>query len=75
MRGTCRYCSCTDDQACVTEGHFGDLVPCSWLTQKHDVCTNPKCVAKFNAGRSARNLINGSKGRAALRARRRRLCS
>lgn len=30
----CRVCGCTEHNACLTEGHVFDDVPCSWVLTK-----------------------------------------
>jgi ParB/RepB/Spo0J family partition protein len=45
--GTCQYCGCTDDNACSGG--------CSWVNGSQTVCSNPECVAKFEA----ENDLNG----------------
>lgn len=34
--GTCRVCSCTEDNACVDE-HTGEA--CAWADSTHTICT------------------------------------
>lgn len=55
--GTCRYCRCTEDNAC----RLPDGEPCSWLVATQDVCNSPSCIrehqaalAKAQAARSRR---------------------
>jgi hypothetical protein len=43
--GTCRYCGCTQDNACTIPG--GDT--CSWYSNERTVCTNPACIRQFHA--------------------------
>lgn len=42
---TCRFCGCTDDNACV-DPFTGE--PCSWA--EYDLCTS--CVGEYNTGHS-----------------------
>jgi hypothetical protein len=37
----CRFCSCTADRACVTDG-----VPCCWLDVNHTVCSAQACAIR-----------------------------
>ena len=39
--GVCRYCQCTEDEAC--EGG------CSWVNAEQTVCSNPECVEEMKA--------------------------
>lgn len=38
--GTCRYCNCTESNACKLE----DGEPCCWVDRTRTVCSNPACV-------------------------------
>jgi hypothetical protein len=40
VKGTCRICGCTEDQACSVNGD-----PCSWTDKTQTLCDNPKCIA------------------------------
>lgn len=50
--GRCRYCRCTDERACP-EG-------CWWIDQEHTVCSNPRCVQRFEYRLSTK--LNGRLG-------------
>jgi hypothetical protein len=41
--GVCRYCGCTEDNACLTAGER----LCGWLDLERTVCDAPPCVARF----------------------------
>jgi len=41
----CIYCRCTDDNACVLSDST-----CSWYEEDPRVCSNPECLAKYQAG-------------------------
>lgn len=43
--GTCRYCGCTETTPC----DVGVDGACAWVDKPHTVCSNPKCLRKFNA--------------------------
>jgi hypothetical protein len=49
--GNCKYCSCTEDHACLiyTLLSGGHGVPCSWLNLARTCCTNPECMRKYRA--------------------------
>jgi hypothetical protein len=45
-KGTCRYCGCTETNACRIRDFLDDMiVGCSWFTGDQTVCTNPKCIS------------------------------
>lgn len=48
-RGICRFCGCTDDNACISK----ESAPCSWLDQEQTVCTAPYCQTSFNMWKEA----------------------
>jgi hypothetical protein len=41
----CRYCGCTDDNACLLEEG-----PCAWADISIPCCSNPKCIAEAMTG-------------------------
>jgi hypothetical protein len=46
----CRFCGCTDDNACRLSDvptNLGDGEPCAWIDGVQDVCTNPSCLEKL----------------------------
>jgi hypothetical protein len=45
--GTCRFCGCTEDRACILGVDPVDQVAmtCSWTDKSRIVCSNPKCIA------------------------------
>jgi len=43
FRGICRFCGCTDNNACVDD--FDQ--PCSWFDDRETVCTTLTCVAAY----------------------------
>ena len=52
-RGICRYCRCTENNACRITLRAARRNPalkasitCSWLNDEQTVCTNPQCVRK-----------------------------
>lgn len=49
-RRACRFCGCTEEQACVMPEHLAEcwqppLWTCTWLTA--DVCSAPGCLARL----------------------------
>ena len=40
----CIYCSCTDDNACMTEDG-----PCAWICDEPPVCSAEPCLTKARA--------------------------
>lgn len=50
--GRCRYCRCTDERACP--------LGCWWVDLEHTVCSNPRCVQRFERFLSIRQ--NGHLG-------------
>lgn len=40
LPGRCRYCSCTEDNAC----RLADNEPCAWWDEERTVCSNPRCI-------------------------------
>ncbi|MDR3799706.1 MAG: ParB/RepB/Spo0J family partition protein [Terracidiphilus sp.] len=44
-QGTCKFCGCTEDDACRLEGG----VNCSWVNAEQTVCSNPDCVAQYDS--------------------------
>lgn len=44
--GVCRFCGCTDGDACVVDDGFGP-VGCSWIDRDHRVCS--ACIAVARA--------------------------
>ncbi len=52
VAGVCRYCGCTEDDACRIPG--GDA--CSWLDAHRTVCNAPRCVGQFHADDVAARL-------------------
>ena len=47
-RGECKYCGCTEDNAC--EGG------CSWINAEQTICSNPECVAEDEADKNERPI-------------------
>lgn len=45
--GTCRYCECTEDDAC--DGG------CHWVDEAMTVCSNPTCLAKHEQSLKSKN--------------------
>jgi hypothetical protein len=48
--GTCRYCGCTEERACIlgirTHPRLGRaFTTCAWWNKQKTVCTNPTCIA------------------------------
>jgi hypothetical protein len=43
--GVCRYCHCTEDNACRIPG--GDA--CSWFVADRTVCNKPSCITAWFA--------------------------
>jgi ParB/RepB/Spo0J family partition protein len=39
--GTCRFCGCTEDNACAAG--------CSWANEEETICDSPKCLAQFRS--------------------------
>lgn len=54
LRGICRFCGCTDRNACVIPREDGD-VTCSWANPEHTLCTAPGCL--IQEGREANDVI------------------
>lgn len=55
-RGRCRYCHCTEKNACRialrAEGRIPGLkasITCSWINEQETVCSAPTCVRKHRA--------------------------
>jgi hypothetical protein len=46
--GTCRYCGCTDPNACRLAG--GE--PCGWIDSTRTVCSSPPCVLAYQAAQA-----------------------
>lgn len=42
VSGTCRYCGCRDDRACVLQPG----ITCCWIDAGHTVCSSFPCVRK-----------------------------
>lgn len=40
VSGTCRYCGCTDERACVfRDPATGNIWACSWVDEAHTICS------------------------------------
>jgi ParB/RepB/Spo0J family partition protein len=48
-RGVCKFCGCTEDDACRLDGGAN----CSWTNVEETVCSNPDCLAQFKLERDA----------------------
>lgn len=49
IQGICRICGCTEAVPCQIVIAIGDeaiVIPCSWLDDDRDLCTNRKCIEK-----------------------------
>lgn len=54
--GTCRFCHCTESNACK----LPDGDPCSWFTADRTVCTSPACLNAYFA-EQRRLMAEGSR--------------
>lgn len=52
----CRYCGCTEDNACIIENLDGDTRTCAWAA--HNLCDNPECLQKA-AAKAEKEAQNG----------------
>ena len=51
VAGVCRYCSCTEENACMLA--HGE--PCGWIDKSRTVCNSPRCIiAEENRRKAAR---------------------
>jgi hypothetical protein len=64
MPGKCRYCGCTESNACVLQD--GDT--CSWHDNTRTVCTAPGCVRQFIADSRRRRPVRRKKSTAEVHA-------
>ncbi len=64
MPGKCRYCGCTESNACVLQD--GDT--CSWHDNTRTVCTAPGCVRQFIADSRRRRPMRRKKSTAEVHA-------
>jgi hypothetical protein len=59
--GTCRFCKCTEKNACLVAVPYGprEVIPCHWINPEHTVCSNPACVERYimEAAREARKAF------------------
>ena len=51
IAGVCHQCGCTESTPCILGGldlTSGQMVtmPCAWLDDDRDLCTNPDCIKK-----------------------------
>lgn len=50
VSGVCRYCGCTEDDACrLSTGE-----ECSWLDRNRSACNAPECFARYETERKER---------------------
>lgn len=49
----CRYCGCTDSNACLTGTDGG---PCAWVAPGVAVCDTPACLARLAQERDAEDV-------------------
>jgi hypothetical protein len=55
VSGICRYCDCTDGEACMIAG-----IPCHWIDRRKTVCSNPDCAAQWKAQKKKRKAAKSS---------------
>jgi len=55
--GICRFCGCTETTPC----DVGVEGACAWVDEPHTVCSNPKCLRRFNAEKAAAKKPKGKK--------------
>ena len=55
--GTCRFCGCTETTPC----NVGVEGACAWVDKPHTVCSNSKCLRRFNAEKTAAKKPKGKK--------------
>jgi hypothetical protein len=61
-RGVCRYCRCTDTNACVitirahTKPPCTKSITCSWINKQQTVCSAPSCLRKHRAHERAKKM-------------------
>lgn len=52
--GICRFCGCTEYNACTSKKGTGDpFGTCSWLDETETVCNGPYCIHEFNQWKDA----------------------
>jgi hypothetical protein len=55
--GTCRFCGCTETTPC----NVGVEGACAWVDKQHTVCSNLKCLRRFNAEKDKAQKPKGKK--------------
>jgi len=62
-RGICRYCRCTENNACIVSVKIQRSNPaikaqttCSWINKQQTICSAPRCVRKHKIHERAKRM-------------------
>lgn len=76
-RGVCRYCGCSNDNACVLDSTTATSITCGWVDSRRTICSADECLAKYRelTRPALEALIAGNCVCGAMKSRKKFLCA